>query len=912
LAENIDTVFWVTELAQWRVSYVSPACERLWGVNPQNICDDRQTWIDLLHPDDRAATSRAFQEKAIEGTFDEEYRIVLPDGRMRWVRDRCFPLHDASGKVYRLTGIAEDITDRKQVQEALRESQALFEAFMRYIPATAYIKDEEGRYLYVNPLNEQICNRPIADWLGKTDFDLFGLPEAQQWHQNDLISLAANGAIEVVETYQPGDGERYFLSYKFPIQLSAERRLVAGLSLDITDRKQAEAVIAANEARLRGFFEANVVGMLYGDSQGNIHEANDELLRIVGYTREDLRAGRLCWIDITPAEYLPLDELAIAQARANGACTPYEKEFSRKDGSRVPVLLGYSLVGEAREESVAFILDLTDRKQAEREAQEGKQILDALMEYVPEGITIADAPDVSIRRVSRYGQQLMGRPLEAIEGIPVAEHAQKWDIFYADGITPASNEVLPLTRAVQQGEIVTNEEWVLRRPDGTKITVLCNAGPIYVNGTITGGAIVWRDITDRVQFERERDRILQQEQAARTEAERANRIKDEFLAVLSHELRSPLNPILGWTKLMQTHKFDAAKTAQALATIERNAKLQTQLIDDLLDVAKILRGKLSMNVAPVNLVFVIESAIETVRAAAIAKSILLHPMLPNIGQVSGDAARLQQIVWNLLSNAVKFTPTGGRVEIRLSLVSDRPPPVAGRSPMADGKQLITKYAQITVSDTGKGINPDFLPHIFESFRQEDASTSRKYGGLGLGLAIVRSLVEAHGGTIWARSQGEGRGATFTVQLPLLDLEVSQKDESIAQEEEPDLTGIRVLTVDDEPDTRELFAVLLAQYGAEVLSVASAAEVLTSLESFQPDVLLSDIGMPDIDGYALIQQVRALPPERGGQVVAIALTAYAREEDRQRTLAAGFQHHICKPIDPAKLAMVLWQLLKSTA
>jgi CheY-like chemotaxis protein/anti-sigma regulatory factor (Ser/Thr protein kinase) len=294
-----------------------------------------------------------------------------------------------------------------------------------------------------------------------------------------------------------------------------------------------------------------------------------------------------------------------------------------------------------------------------------------------------------------------------------------------------------------------------------------------------------------------------------------------------------------------------------------------------------------MDSVPVNLAFVIESALDTVRTASVSKSIELHSVLPNLGQVSGDSGRLQQIVWNLLSNAIKFTPRGGRVEIRLERLGDQ--------------------AQITVSDTGKGINPDFLPHIFESFRQEDVSTTRKYGGLGLGLAIVRSLVEAHGGTISAESPGEGQGATFIVQLPLLNAEPEMEPVEELSIKELDLTGIRVLTIDDEADVRNLFSVLLNAYGAEVLSVASAAEVLASLESFQPDVLISDIGMPEVDGYTLLQQVRSLPPAKGGQIPAIAMTAYAREEDHQRCLAAGFQQHISKPIDVDRLVQAVWEL-----
>ncbi|MBF2045935.1 MAG: response regulator [Leptolyngbya sp. IPPAS B-1204] len=411
---------------------------------------------------------------------------------------------------------------------------------------------------------------------------------------------------------------------------------------------------------------------------------------------------------------------------------------------------------------------------------------------------------------------------------------------------------------------------------------------------------------ERQQAELERDRLLEQEQAARAEAERANRVKDEFLAILSHELRAPLTPIMGWAQLLQTGRCDATKTANGLAMIERYARIQAQLINDLLDVAKILHGKLSVNAGPVNLVLMIKSAIDTVRIAAADKSILLHAVLDPVGQVWGDAARLQQIVWNLLSNAIKFTPEGGRVEVRLERVQDggdegvlssssSPPP--------------TFYAQITVTDTGKGISPDFLPHIFESFRQEDASTTRKYGGLGLGLAIVRHLVEAHGGTISADSKGEGQGAAFTVRLPLLDPELQQNQPEDSPIQELDLTGVRVLVVDDDLDVRELLAALLNQFGAEVLTIASASEALASLESFRPDVLISDIGMPVMDGYALLQQVRSLPPNRGGETPAIALTAYARAEDQQRALACGFQRHIPKPLDLKKLIQTVSELAR---
>jgi len=393
----------------------------------------------------------------------------------------------------------------------------------------------------------------------------------------------------------------------------------------------------------------------------------------------------------------------------------------------------------------------------------------------------------------------------------------------------------------------------------------------------------------------ENTRLYQAQQLARTQAESANRIKDEFLAVLSHELRSPLNPILGWTGLLRSRKLDEKATAHALATIERNAKLQTQLIEDLLDVSRILQGKLSLNVCPVNLPSIIKAAMETVRLAAEAKSIEIQMRFePGIGQVSGDSTRLQQVVWNLLSNAVKFTPIGGQIEITL--------------------EQIGSEAQIQVSDTGKGISPDFLPHVFEYFRQADSTTTRKFGGLGLGLAIVRQLVELHGGTVAADSPGEGQGAIFTVRLPLRRESAAPNDETATTNSRTTVSGtlplanIRVLVVDDEADSRDFLAFVLEQAGAEVTAAASASVALQILSQSKPDILLSDIGMPEMDGYMFMRQVRSLESEQENNIPAIALTAYAGEMNQQQALAAGFQRHITKPVAPETLVQEIENLV----
>jgi PAS domain S-box-containing protein len=413
------------------------------------------------------------------------------------------------------------------------------------------------------------------------------------------------------------------------------------------------------------------------------------------------------------------------------------------------------------------------------------------------------------------------------------------------------------------------------------------------------------DITTRKAAEMEREQLLEREQNARATAEAANRMKDEFLATLSHELRTPLNAMVGWIQLLRTRKFDETTTNRALETIDRNTKSLQQLIEDILDVSRIITGKIRLDFAYIPVQPVVESAIETVQNAAEAKNIRIEFFVaPGISLVRGDANRLQQVLWNLLSNAVKFTPSGGRVEVRLETHNSR--------------------VQISVKDSGQGISPDFLPYVFERFRQEDGTTTRTYGGLGLGLAIVRHLVELHGGTVKAESEGIGKGATFIVRLPVNSIKIPIQAEKppntstsiVATEASPSLclptlNNLRVLVVDDELDARELVKTVLQGYGAEVKAVTTATEALTEVTQYQPHVLVSDIGMPGVDGYALIQKIRALTPEQGGKVPALALTAYARAEDRTRALLVGFELHVPKPIDAEELAVAIARLAGRT-
>jgi PAS domain S-box-containing protein len=500
------------------------------------------------------------------------------------------------------------------------------------------------------------------------------------------------------------------------------------------------------------------------------------------------------------------------------------------------------------------------------------QTLAAIVESSDDAI-IAKTLDGVITSWNRAAERIFGYAADEIIGRPIS-------ILKPPG---QSEDVIQILDHIRHGERVNHFETKRCTKDGRIIDVSLSVSPIRdADGKVVGASKIARDITERKRAEEERERLL-------AAAEEANRMKDEFLAILSHELRTPLNAMVGWSQILRSGKVDADDLEEGLAAIERNARVQSQLVEDLLDISRINAGSLRLDVQRLKIAEVIEAALAAVMPAANAKGIRIHKVLDSLaGPVTGDFARLQQVVWNLLSNAVKFTPKGGQVQVLL--------------------ERVNSHVEISVIDTGRGIRPEFLPHVFDRFRQADASTTRQYSGLGLGLAIAKQLVEMHGGSIRAKSSGEGQGATFNVTLPIIvvhperpEAEKVRPKEAVATEEislEDALAGLKVLVVDDEPDARQLIRRVLEACKAEVALATSAAEALELLGPFCPDVILSDIGMSEQDGYDLMRQVRANYSAK--QVPAAALTAFARTEDRKRALLAGFQTHIAKPVDPAEL------------
>ncbi|MER3432095.1 MAG: hypothetical protein C4288_01360 [Leptolyngbya sp. ERB_1_1] len=594
--------------------------------------------------------------------------------------------------------------------------------------------------------------------------------------------------------------------------------------------------------------------------------------RLLGWTPEEMISRP--WTD-----FIHTDDLNPSVSEADRLFLAFENRYRHKDGSYRWLRWRAQLHSE-EQVLYATAVDITAAKHLEAERTQAEERYRTLFESIDEGFCIIEvlfdqnnvAVDYRFLEVNPAFEQqsglkqAVGKTMRQI--VPNLE--EYWFEVYGKVVLTGESVRLE-NRAEELNRWFDVYAFRIEQPENRKV------------------AILFKDVTDRKQIEIDREQLLVLEQAAREEADRANRIKDEFLAVLSHELRSPLNPILGWSRILQAGTLDAAKTKQALATIERNAKLQSELIEDLLDVSRILQGKLRLTVSPVNLSTIVQAAIETVRLAAEAKSIQIEATFDaEVGQVLGDATRLQQVIWNLLSNAVKFTPVGGRVEVRLGQATD--------------------HGLIIVSDNGKGIEPDFLPYVFDYFRQEDGATTRKFGGLGLGLAIVRHLVELHGGTVLVDSEGEGLGATFTVKLPLMPTQPLIHFARRDSEALLNLDSVRILVIDDEVDSREFVAFVLEQSGAIVTTAATAGEGFLALAQSPPDVLVSDIGMPDMDGYMLMQQVRALPPDQGGAVKAIALTAYAGDFNQQQALQAGFQRHLAKPIDPQDLIKTISTLI----
>ncbi|WP_341524756.1 PAS domain S-box protein [Nostoc sp. UHCC 0302] len=750
IANTIPGILYVYDLAEQRNVYLNHQVVELLGYTQEQIQDMGSQFLpNLMHPDDLARFSVLCQRfnSAQDGeVIENEYRMQHANGEWQWFcsRDTVFT-RNVGGSPRQIVGTTFDITERKQTEEQLRLSNERFQLAAAAVNCLIYDWDIEK--------NTVIRTERLSQLLGYSPEEIQATHQwwREQIHPEDrerignhfrTMSDEQNHYAVEYRTRHKDQQYRYILDQGV-ITRDANGQPVraVGSTTDISDRKHAEVALRQSEAKFRRIVESNIIGIYFGDYSGRIYEANDAFLEMIGYNRTELEAGIMRWDNISPPEYQALDQQKIQELQTSGVCTPFEKEYFHKDGTRIPILLGIARIDGIEENgySVCFVLDLTERKRAEVALRQSEERYRYLSDAIPQLVWICNASG-ECEHVNQRWYEFTGQTPEQAIGF-------KWtQVLHPDDI---QTTLQTWKDALQRGEPY-EEEMRYRRSDGTYCWHLARGLPIKDE---QGRILKWfgtsTDINDRKQLEAERAQLLQLEQAARAEAEAANRTKDEFVAMVSHDLRSPLNAILGWSKLLRTRRFDQATFTSALETIESNAKSQAKLLEDLLDMSRIIRGQLQLDVRQVNLAAIVGVAIETAYPSANAKNIHLESRLDkSIPAISGDTNRLLQILGNLLSNAIKFTPSWGRVEVQLSTITESN----------------SHSALIQVSDTGIGINPEFLPYVFERYRQ--GHSTHKQGGLGLGLAIASHLVELHGGTIQATSPGVGQGATFSIKLPL--------------------------------------------------------------------------------------------------------------------------------------------------
>lgn len=926
-------------------------CHYMDAFGPQIIAELKQgktIVVDDVDTDPRTKGAGAAAFKTIE-TKSLLCVPLVKQGRFV----ALFVLHHISPRNWRdeEVGLMEQIAEqtwlaveRSRAEEALRESEAHLQLALNvgrmgawdWDIQTGALRWTEGHFTVLG-MQPYECQPSYEVWASRVHPDDRAQTEAK-------VKQAMQNKKEYHHEYRLRwlDGSIHWVEARgeFTYDLKGNPKNSIGVVIDITARKQVEqereqllereriARMQAETAQrqLRTVFETSPVGIGLLDGKQRFIAINEALAQINGLTREQHLGHSVAELfgQIDPGIVSVFDEIYNTGNRfislSFGIKAPGRSD--RSPGYYNVYYLPTTNSKAQIEDVLAYVIDVTEQVRLERNQRFLAQASEVLASSLDYQTTLERVAQLAVPELADWCTVHIVKENGSIEQIAVA-HIDPAKLQWAEQIrhkyplNPNDPRGAAWTLRTGKSDLlpdIPDELLVQAASDPEHLEILRSVGfksvmtvPLRTQNKILGvisfiaaesgqrydqsSLQLAEELAHRASLAIDNAQLYRIAQSDRAKAEAANRVKDEFLAVLSHELRSPLNPILGWTKLLRSKRLNPAKADQALETIERNAKLQAQLIEDLLDVSRILQGKMSLNVAPVNLTATIQAALETVRLAAEAKNIQIHTTLNHVsGTVSGDINRLQQVFWNLISNAVKFTPSGGRVEVQLEQAG--------------------MYAQIQVKDTGIGITPEFLPYVFEYFRQEDGATTRKFGGLGLGLAIVRHLTQLHGGTVTADSPGQNLGATFTVRLPLNFVEQKLSLDDSHLENVPDLTGLRVLVVDDDADMRDLAEFILTQAGAQVTTAACALQALTLLNESVPDLLVSDIGMPEMDGYSLIQQIRQYPPQKGGTLPAIALSAYAGEINQQQALQAGFQQHLAKPINPDELIRAIATIIKS--
>jgi PAS domain S-box-containing protein len=821
--------------------------------------------------------------------------LETKDGTVITIEDSAAPIRDASGNISGTVIVFRDMTERQRSEQALQELRSRLEATLSVAEIGTWTWDigkdrmvadaNLARMLSVTP--EVAAGAPLGSYLASVH------PDDRPQVQSAIAAAIASegGSYELDHRILRPDGSIRWLAARGRVRRDSRGSSLhlPGVVIDITDRKQVEEV----RNRLADVVASSDDAIVTKTLEGVITSWNQGAERIFGYTPEEA-IGKPITI-LIPEDHIDEEPGILQRLRRGERIEHYETVRRRKDGTLLDISLSVSpmldvngiIIGASK-----IARDITRQKRADEAVHASNQRFRLMADSAPVLIWIADITRACIW-LNKTWLDFTGREMDQEIGFGWVQSLHPEDM---DPSLKAYAENFDARKPYKM-------EYRLRRHDGVFRWLIVNAVPLCEgpHGAFSGYIGSCIDITEFRQAAGEREQLLQSERAARTEAERLGRLKDEFLATLSHELRTPLNAILGWATILRRMPVGSDEHTKGLETIERNARIQTQIIADLLDMSGIISGKVQLDVRPVDLHEVICAALDAVRPAANAKNVRLRTTLDaKVGRLRGDGNRLQQVFWNLLTNAVKFTPAGGRIDVVL--------------------ERVNSHVEISVEDSGIGIKPEFLAFVFDRFRQADASITRRHGGLGLGLSIVKHLVELHGGTVRVKSAGEGKGATFIVALPI---SVTRSEDAGRHErpsfadvdlfsvELPSLAGITVLIVDDEPDARGIIGRIVEERGARTIVASGGDEALALLRRESADILVSDIGMPDFDGYRLIQTIRSIRstlPANTRNLPAIALTAYARAEDRQRALLAGYQMHLSKPVEPRELVAGIASLL----
>lgn len=834
--------------------------------------------------------NRALRDAVVVGLANHTV-LISKNGREIPIDDSAAPIRRADdGPVLGVALVFRDVTEQRRAQ-AVRSRLA---AIVEFSGDAIITKNLKGIIQTWNKGAERLFGYSAEEIVGKSATTLFPADRVQE--EDAILEKLRRGQfserLETIRVTKDGDRIPVLVSVSPLRDADGEVNGASTIIHDVSEIVAARDELTREKELLATTLVSIGDAVIVTDPQSRVTFLNTEAEHLTGWTKADAVGRPLSVVFRIVNEHTRrVAENPVEKALRLGAVVGLANHtmLLRSDG--IEFLIDDSAAPIKDQGGLIFgvvlvFRDVTDQRKAYGTREE----LAAIVEYSGEAIVTKNLEGI-IQTWNASAQELFGYRADEIVGKAVTT------IIPPDRLEEEEQILSRLRRGLRAERLET----IRIAKDGREIPVLLTVSPLKnAEGEVVGASKLIQDISDRKRIEQERQQLLVREQALRSQAEEAGRIKDEFLATVSHELRTPLSAILGWATLLKRGDLDEIVAIRGVDAIERNAKAQAELIEDLLDVSRIISGKLRIDVKPVSLVPIVEVAIDTVKPAADAKAIRIEvSMDQSLNHLRADSARLQQVIWNLLSNSIKFTAQGGVVQIKV--------------------RRSASMAEIVVKDTGIGIEPEFLPFVFDRFRQADASLTRKHGGLGLGLSITRHLVEMHGGTIEAESEGVGRGATFTVKLPIPAVALSDvgsdsvKDESQPNQataaEAPDLRGIRVLAIDDSADTRELLSIALEKHGASVITASSAREALDLLAGWKPDVLVCDIGMPEEDGYDLIRRIRQLPKDEGGNIPAVALTGYVRIEDRMRALESGYEMFVPKPIEAGELCTIVSGLLE---